>query len=483
MKLILANQAVAAKRRVFFFCVNAVNGIIGELGEAGGQPELSTDGVAWTPVGIGTLVAIGNGFYYAELTQAAVATVGTVIATRYKSASTAEAPGTMMQVVAFDPDAVAGLGLTNVDATISSRAVPGDAMALTPAERTAMAGKVWDEAVPGAHAAGTAGKKVGDDLDATVSSRAAPGAAMALTPAERATLIDGIWDDPAPGTHPVGSAGQRIGVDLDATVSSRATQAQILSDATPFPGARIDAFVSTRAVPGDAMALTPAERATLVAQTWDEAVPGAHALGTAARVLGDNLDAKVSTRATPAQINLQTYVVFFELGLAQTLSLLLSDGNNAQFPRATIILISTGLPEAVVDLVSVGGGRYTGPWTPATPGPYAVTYVVYSDAGHTVVNPAYSQVDEIWQQDFATVDQLWNAPYAGHEVPTTFGGLVSLIEQMLNNRLELGPGAAANWTLYKRDDITVLRVYDVTDAGGNAIVCPASAPARRTRGV
>ena len=120
---------------------------------------------------------------------------------------------------------------------------------------------------------------------------------------------------------------------------------------------------------------------------------------------------------------------------------------------------------------------------PATPGPYAVTYVVYSDAGHTVVNPAYSQVDEIWQQDFATVDELWNAPYAGHEVPTTFGGLVSLIEQMLNNRLELGPGAAANWTLYKRDDVTVLRVYDVTDAGGNAIVCPASAPARRTRGV
>lgn len=37
--------------------------------------------------------------------------------------------------------------------------------------------------------------------------------------------------------------------NLDAAVSSRATQAQILSDATPFAGANLDAAVSTRATP------------------------------------------------------------------------------------------------------------------------------------------------------------------------------------------------------------------------------------------
>lgn len=40
--------------------------------EAGGQPQISTDGVVWTNTGIGTLTAIGNGRYYADLTQAAV---------------------------------------------------------------------------------------------------------------------------------------------------------------------------------------------------------------------------------------------------------------------------------------------------------------------------------------------------------------------------------------------------------------------------
>ena len=111
MKLVLANQATAAKRRVFFLCVDAVDGITAETGETGGQPQISTDGAVWTNTGIGVLVAVGSGYYYAVLTQAAVATAGQVIATRYKSAATAEAPGTTVQVVAFDPDDAAALGL------------------------------------------------------------------------------------------------------------------------------------------------------------------------------------------------------------------------------------------------------------------------------------------------------------------------------------------------------------------------------------
>lgn len=121
MKLLLANQSTAAKRRVYFFCVDATDGITPETGEAGGQPQVSTDGAAWTDTGIGVLVAQGDGFYYAELTQAAVASVGVTITTKYKSVNTAMAPGTSVQVVAFDPDDVAALGLTNLDAAVSSR--------------------------------------------------------------------------------------------------------------------------------------------------------------------------------------------------------------------------------------------------------------------------------------------------------------------------------------------------------------------------
>lgn len=114
-RLVLANQATAAKRRVYFDCRDVTDGITAETGEAGGQPQVSSDGGAWTNTGIGTLTAIGNGRYYADLTQTLVATAGTVIETRYKSANTAETPGDSVQVVAFDPDDANALGLGSLD--------------------------------------------------------------------------------------------------------------------------------------------------------------------------------------------------------------------------------------------------------------------------------------------------------------------------------------------------------------------------------
>lgn len=110
--LVHANEATAAQRRVYFHLVDATDGLTAETGEAGGQPQISSDGGAWTNTGIGTLSAIGNGRYYADLTQAAVQTAGTQIETRYKSANTAECPGDSVQVVAFDPNDTVRLGLT-----------------------------------------------------------------------------------------------------------------------------------------------------------------------------------------------------------------------------------------------------------------------------------------------------------------------------------------------------------------------------------
>jgi len=103
MRQIKANEATAAKRYVYFHCVDATDGMTPETGEADGQPQISTDGAGWTDTGIGTLVAIGNGRYYAALTQAAVATAGQIIESRYKSAETAETPGDTAQVVGYDP--------------------------------------------------------------------------------------------------------------------------------------------------------------------------------------------------------------------------------------------------------------------------------------------------------------------------------------------------------------------------------------------
>lgn len=122
---VLANQATAARRRVYFHLVDANDGLTAETGEAGGQPQISTNGAAWTNTGIGVLSAIGNGRYYADLTQAAVATAGDTIETRYKSSATAECPGDTVRVIAVDLDDATDLGLANLDVAVSTRAAAG----------------------------------------------------------------------------------------------------------------------------------------------------------------------------------------------------------------------------------------------------------------------------------------------------------------------------------------------------------------------
>ena len=98
-QMISKNEATAVKRRMFFYLVDATDGITPETGEAGEQPQISIDGAAWGNTD-GVLVAIGNGRYYVQLTQAEVNEDHlTVIEGRFKSANTAEALGTIIQIV------------------------------------------------------------------------------------------------------------------------------------------------------------------------------------------------------------------------------------------------------------------------------------------------------------------------------------------------------------------------------------------------
>ena len=125
--LIKAGETTAEDKRVYFQCVDATDGIAAETGEAGGQPQISTNGAAFTNTGIGVLVAIGSGRYYAVLTDGAVDTTSRVIESHYKSANTAEAIGTTIQVVAFDPHAATDLGLSTL-ASAAQEGADGDTL-------------------------------------------------------------------------------------------------------------------------------------------------------------------------------------------------------------------------------------------------------------------------------------------------------------------------------------------------------------------
>lgn len=126
MILVQQSEATAALRRMYFHCVDATDGMTPETGEADGQPQISLNGAAWGNT-TNVLVAIGNGRYYVELVAATEVNAVGVIEGRYKSANTAEAIGTTLQVVPFDPYSFPEVNLKQ----ISGQAIDGDTYGAT----------------------------------------------------------------------------------------------------------------------------------------------------------------------------------------------------------------------------------------------------------------------------------------------------------------------------------------------------------------
>jgi len=101
---IKAGTTQGTATQVYFpLITDATDFVTPETGEAGGQPEISTNGAAWTTTGIGTLTSTGNGSYYAMLTTSAVSTAGRFIQVRYKSSNTSEARGTSVITTVYAP--------------------------------------------------------------------------------------------------------------------------------------------------------------------------------------------------------------------------------------------------------------------------------------------------------------------------------------------------------------------------------------------
>lgn len=213
-RLVLANTSTAAYRRVYFD-LRAADGLTAATSEAGGQPQISSDGASWTDTGIGTLTHIGNGRYYADLTQTAVATAGTIIETRYKSSNTVETPGDSFQVVGFNPNDSIRMGLTSLPAATPATS-GGLPIIGTGANSLSMdgAGNVnanvtfWRSSQPNTLTSGrvdtTVGAMQADVLTATAIATdaitSAKIAADAITSSELATsavneIVDAVWDE------------------------------------------------------------------------------------------------------------------------------------------------------------------------------------------------------------------------------------------------------------------------------------------------
>jgi hypothetical protein len=152
----------------------------------------------------------------------------------------------------------------------------------------------------------------------------------------------------------------------------------------------------------------------------------------------------------------------FVVGDSVPLSLQLDDGAAGLYPRAIIYLSGGVVPVTTANLVDLGSGRYESSWVATTVGVYTITYVVYSDAGHTTVDASYSRECEVLEV-----------------VATSIESDTSLARKMLQNRLELADGSTNNWILYDDDGSTPLLTWDISGKSGEAILIPAATPAKR----
>lgn len=243
----------------------------------------------------------------------------------------------------------------NIDAAISSRAAPGDEMALVD---DAITSSKYDES--------TAYPLVQADTGASAVARTGADADTLETLSDEIASVQSDTDD-IQTRLPAALVGGRMDSDVgnmqadtvdasaiavNAIGASELAQSAvdeirdgILADSTPFNGANIDAAVSTRAAPGDEMnladdAITNAKydettafpiesvdsgstelartgadgdtletisdqidglptAAAIVSDVWSEALPGAYGVGEAGKIVGDNLDAAISSRAAP----------------------------------------------------------------------------------------------------------------------------------------------------------------------------------------
>lgn len=131
------NESVAAYRRVSFD-VRDMSGLNPLLNEASGQPQISITGSPFQDGGIGKLIPIGNGGYYADLDPTVLTPAGIRIRTRYKSALSVETPGDMVFVTAYDPDS----DLSAVKTAVSNIQNELDAVKADTAKITAFITKV-----------------------------------------------------------------------------------------------------------------------------------------------------------------------------------------------------------------------------------------------------------------------------------------------------------------------------------------------------
>lgn len=173
------------------------------------------------------------------------------------------------------------------------------------------AGDPWITALPGAYSAGQAGYIVGTNLNATVSSRASQTSLDTLDDYVD-TEVAAIKAKTDQLTFTVANQVDANALRIEGVDATNQIRDSVLSDATRFAGANIDAAISSRSTldgSGVQSAMTAqgytSTRAGyldtlngLVQAIWDKATSALTSVGSIGKLLVDNVNATISSRSS-----------------------------------------------------------------------------------------------------------------------------------------------------------------------------------------
>lgn len=250
----------------------------------------------------GAVSEIGSGWYKVAGNAADSNTNGPLIL--HATASGADPTDILYEVVAYDPQDSNGLGLTNLDATVSSRASQASVNTVDDFLDTEIASILSTLGTP-------AGASVSADIAAVKSETAsiltdtaeigAAGAGLTAVPWNSAwgsQIAGSVWDAATATYGSAGSYGLLIETNLDAQVSTvgggSLTEAGI-ADAV------WDEILSGHAGVGSTGAALSAAGGS--GDPWSTALPGAYGSGTAGNIIGSMIDAAISSRASQASVD------------------------------------------------------------------------------------------------------------------------------------------------------------------------------------
>jgi hypothetical protein len=360
MYQIKQSEATAARRRIPVLFVSSTDGFTpttptspaSYISVNGGTFVATTNAVTLETLASGQSA---SGCYYLELTAAEVGTLG-VINVNVQSTNCRQY-NAVIQVMAYDAYDIIRLGLTSIPnvAQGSVGAIPtgsatgqvtvatnndktGYSLATTPPTAAQIATQVWSETLPGTYTSGQAGFKLdagtatnvwaattrtlsagtnivlakgtgitgfndiaATDVWAATTRTLSAGTNIVLAKGTGLTGLNDItaqsvWDVATTAITAVGSIGVQLKTNIDVATSTRMAT---FSYTTPPTVAQISTQVWTEPIPGSFAAGSAGAKlnaASSAGDPWATALPGSYATGTAGNILGNRLDAAISSR-------------------------------------------------------------------------------------------------------------------------------------------------------------------------------------------